>query len=132
MRKLCVLLAALVLCMLCACGGEVSGAELTAGPSELYSVEELCRAMGVVTEHFEQEFDHCKLLTLVYDEAVSQRSADGWARQYGADEAIVLKSSFYVGKSGGGLEANETYEGWQWILTRSGNGEWTLRTWGYG
>ena len=21
---------------------------------------------------------------------------------------------------------------WKWILTRSGAGEWTLRTWGYG
>lgn len=130
--KLRVLVLALLLILLCACGGETGNAKLTVGTSQLYAEEDVLDAMEIVLDFFEQEFDHCELLTLSYDEAVSQKFADGWARQYSADQAIVLESSFYVGQSEGSLEPNETYEGWDWILTRSTGGKWTLQTWGYG
>ena len=57
-----------------------------------------------------------------------------WARQYGADEAIVLLSDFSVSRFGGdgSLDPNENYINWKWILTRSDGGAWELRTWGYG
>jgi len=125
-------LAFLLLLSGCGRGGTTDDVELTIGPSRLYGEGEIHRAMNLVINQFESGFEGCELLTLVYDEAASLRSADGWAEQYHADEAIVLESSFYVRGENPTLNAFSTYEGWEWILTRSGNGAWELQTWGYG
>lgn len=104
------------------------------GESERYSKAEISRAMDQVEDHFRNEFDGCKLLDLRYDEEKTRAEAEEWAQQYGADEAIVLYSDFEVDSSGGdgSLNPDSTYRNWKWILTRSGNGAWELKTWGYG
>ena len=132
-RLLAFVLAILCVLPLSACGGEkVDDAELTVGTSGLYSEKEIRSAMSVVMDQFERGFESCKLLTLTYDEESSVKEADHWAEQYEADEAIVLESSFYViGNKNPSLNSNSTYRGWQWILTRNGNGRWELQTCGY-
>ena len=133
-KKLCLLLAVLLLtALLCGCsrGGNADNVELTIGPSQLYGESEIRQAMKLVIDQFESGFESCELLTLVYNEADSLRSADEWAEQYHADEAIVLESSFYVRGKNPTLNAFSTYESWEWILTRSGHGAWTLQTWGF-
>ena len=70
----------------------------------------------------------------VYEEKSVQRSAE-WAAQYGAEQAIVLDSTFEVRSKDAwatGLEWGKTYRGWSWILVRNENGPWQLKTWGYG
>lgn len=115
-------------------GGDVSNVHRQIGESEIYSTREIGDAMDAVQRCFSRGFEGCTLLELTYDESFSQPRADDWAEQYGAEEAIVLTSSFYVDASGGDgcLEPDSTYRNYQWILVRSGWGGWKLKTWGYG
>jgi hypothetical protein len=127
---------ALVLCvmLLTACGGgDVSEVGRQVGEPMLFSEQEVDQAMDEVVKFFRAEFDGCKLLNLRYDEEWNREAAEGWARQYDAEEAIVLLSDFKVNSSGGdgSLNPDSTYRNWKWILIRVGNG-WELKTWGYG
>ena len=116
------------LSLLVSCG-KVSGAEEIIGPSAIYSEEEIRSAMDVVKRQFSTGFEGCILLELRYDEAVSLKEADEWAEQYGAQQAIVLLSDFYVTKNPT-FSSNSTMKNWSWILVRD-HGGWELKTSGY-
>ncbi len=119
--------------LLSACGSTV-GVKRSIGESEHYSTREINAAMNAVESHFRRHFDGCTLIELSYDEAFSDKHGEGYAERYKAADVIVLTSSFSVDASGGGdgsLNPNYTYTRWQWILTRSKIGGWTLRDWGY-
>ena len=128
--KICALLL-LAAALLTACG-DVSNVERVMSVSEFYTEGEIHDAMDVVTAYFQKEFDGCRLKNLRYDELLAEQQE--WARQYDADEAIVLLSDFSVSGFGGdgSLNPDSTYRNWKWILTRTGNGKWVLQTWGYG
>jgi len=134
MKRILYLLLVFVFLFLCACGGYTRGVTLEVGESARYSEEEIRSAMYVVHDFFRKEMSGCELLTLTYDEVFSQKRAAGWEEHYKAEQAMVLTSSFYVRPGGGdgSLEQNETYENWQWVLTRSGPDKWKLQNWGYG
>ena len=136
MKKIKVLLSlALCLVLLSACGGgDTSLVGRRIGQCELFSEWQIADAMDEVEKYFHAEFDGCKLLRLEYDEQKTQAEAREWAALYGAEEALVLYSDFSVDASGGdgSLNPGDTYRNWKWVLTRSGKGEWELRTWGYG
>lgn len=104
------------------------------GSSDVYTSEDIEKAIQVVASYFRKEFDGCTLRTIEYNENRSLRAAEGWAKQYAAEEAIILLSSFTVGIYGGdgSLNPGDTYTDWQWILTRNSGEKWTLQTWGYG
>ena len=121
-----ILLAALLLLSAC---GKVSGVKETIGPSAIYTEQEIENAMNVVKRQFSAGFEDCVLLELWYDEEVSLREADEWAEQYGAKEAIVLLSDFYVTKNPT-FSSNTTMKNWSWVLVRN-NGGWELKTSGY-
>lgn len=99
--------------------------------SEIYSEREIEKAMSLVYRQF-ASFEGCILLEIEYDEEYSKSRADGWARQYEADEAMVLLSKFYVAGKNESLSSGETYTKWNWILVRDKGGFWELKTWGYG
>ncbi|MBR2041241.1 MAG: hypothetical protein IKL57_05450 [Oscillospiraceae bacterium] len=99
--------------------------------SEIYSERDIEKAMNAVYCEF-AGFEGCVLLELEYDEEYSKERADDWAENYGADEAIVLLSKFYVAAENGSLTPGKTYSKWNWILVRNNNGPWKLMTWGYG
>ena len=131
------MLLSLLLCaaLLTACGGgDISEVGRQMGESERYTKAEISRAMDQVEDHFRNEFDGCKLLDLRYDEGKTRAEAEGWAQQYGADEAIVLYSDFEVDSSGGdgSLNPDSTYRNWKWVLIRNRREAWELKTWGYG
>ncbi len=114
-------------------GGDTSQTKRIIGESSLYSQAEIEQMMDTVESTFRREFKGCTLLELKYDEALSQKQSGDWAEQYQADEAAVLTSSFDVDGSGGdgSLNPNSTYSKWLWVLTRNGDGNWKLQTWGY-
>lgn len=118
--------------LLCACGSTF-GVKRSIGESEHYSTREINAAMDAVESHFRRHFDGCALIELSYEEAFSDKHGEGYAERYKAADVIVLTSSFSVDASGGdgSLNPNYTYTRWQWILTRSKIGGWTLRDWGY-
>ncbi len=99
--------------------------------SEIYSERDIEKAMNKVYSQFAL-FEGCVLLELEYDEEYSRERMHDWAKQYDADEAIVLLSKFYVAGENGSLEPGETYTKWNWILVRDKGGFWELKTWGYG
>lgn len=128
MKKSVFATAVFLLVLLAGCG-KVSNVNETIGPSQLYSESEIQSAMNTVKQQFAAGFDGCILLELWYDEEVSLREADEWAEQYGAKEAIVLLSDFYVTKNPT-FSTNSTMKNWSWVLVRN-NGGWELKTSGY-
>lgn len=127
-------LALLLILSLAACGKPADGGYTVIVPSDAhYSEKEIRAAMRVAVRCFEKEFEDCTLLSIWYDEAKVKDAEPEWAAQYDADEAIVLLSDFHVGPSGGdgSFNQNSDYTGWNWILVRSGGGNWELKTWGY-
>lgn len=127
---LCVLLVA-ALAAVSLLGGKTAGLHRETGASQQYSTADIRRAMSVVEWRFRLGFRGCSLLELTYDEEFSAARGDEWAERYGAEEAIVLTSTFAVGENGPvTLNPNSTYRNWQWILTRNG-GIWRLRDNGY-
>lgn len=101
--------------------------------STLFEVQEVEAAMDVVEQTFKQDYTGCTLIDFWYDEAFSDEYDENWAKQYEADEAIVLLSTFHVGTTwiDSTLEPDTTYPNWQWILVRNDDGPWELKTWGY-
>lgn len=115
-------------------GGDIRPARREIGQSAHFSTEDIENAMDIAQSHFKKAFDGCTLLTLTYEEDFSDRLAPGWAENYGAEEAIVLYSSFWVdgSKADACFDPDSMYTKWQWILTRNPGEDWTLQTWGYG
>lgn len=128
MRKVFLAITLALMIFLSGCG-KVSGVNETIGPSAIYTPQEIENAMDVVKRQFAAGFEGCILLELWYDEEVSLKQADEWAEQYGAKEAIVLLSNFYVTKNPT-FSSNTTMKNWSWILVRN-NGGWELKTSGY-
>lgn len=120
--------------LLCGCmsHGDVNQVRKTVGVSEIYTKAEIEDAMDVVIRHFRREFEGCTLMRLYYEEDLERNQA--LAKNYDAEQGIILLSSFATGpdSAGMGLNDNDTYNGWSWILTRDKGGSWTLRSWGYG
>ncbi len=109
--------------------GNTNNVQRTIKSTGIYSEKEINEAMDVVVNHFKFGFKDCTLIDLVYE----GNSSPGWAEEFGADQAIILTSSFYVGsRAEGSFKPNTTYVDWQWILCRIGNGKWKLKTAGYG
>lgn len=135
MKKIFCLMGLLALLLTgCGRGGNASEVQVITGESEIYTQREIENAMETAMDYFRKEFDGCTMTKIEYNEGKSGGAAEEWARQYGADEGIVLYSSFDVDASGGdgSLNPNSTYNNWQWVLTRDRGGKWVLRTWGYG
>ena len=103
-------------------------------PSEIYTDSDIEAAIQTVKEYFKREFDGCTLTKVGYVGDTFADAFDERARQYDADEAIILYSSFDVDSSGddGSLNPNSTYDNWQWILVRNANGAWRHADHGYG
>ena len=134
MKRLLLMICAVALLLTGCGGGTVSGVQKVIGKSEIFSPREIEAAMELALDYFRKEFDGCTMTEIKYNEEKSGDAAKEWAQQYGAEEGIVLYSSFDVDATGGdgSLNPNSTYSNWKWILTRDNGGRWTLRTWGYG
>ena len=133
MKRIFLLLTAMVLAFtLTACQGKIEDVRVDIGPSEIYSEEEIDDAVYEILTYFRREFGGCSLTRLEYIESKSADAAAEWAKQYDADQAIVLVSTFEVtGKTDGSLAYGETYQNWQWILVRNNSGKWQVKTCGY-
>ncbi|MBQ6877906.1 MAG: hypothetical protein IJO22_05845 [Oscillospiraceae bacterium] len=129
-KVLAILLAAVLVISLSGCGIPFTAKKII-DDSKIYSERDIEKAMSLVYRKF-ASFEGCVLLELEYDEEYSRERMNGWAKQYDADEAIVLLSKFYVAAENGSLAVGETYTKWNWILVRNKGGFWELKTWGYG
>ena len=123
----------LIILTLCACGGKRNDTKTLGLDSNLYTQEEITAAIDVIKKEFQEEWSGCILTEICYaGDKVSQEHQD-WADRNGADEVIVLLSSFDVDSSGGdgSLNPNSTYTNWMWILVRTDKGPWKHVDHGY-
>ena len=101
--------------------------------SQIYSEEDIESAIQVISDYFDKEFEGCTLTELYYPGDSYADEFNEFAEIYGADEAIILMSSFEVGPSGGdgSLNPNSAYNDWNWILVRNNGGKWEHVDHGY-
>ena len=124
----------LLLLTLCSCGGNAKNVVVVPVESDIYTKEDIDAAISTTKQYFEREFSGCTLKEIRYIGDEARERFDDWAKEYHADSAIILLSTFDVDSSGGdgSLNPNNTYQNWQWILVRSANGSWKHATHGYG
>lgn len=134
MKRTLVLLWAMLVLMLVGCGKISGSMEITCDSSRHYSRADIHDAIGVVETYFCRNFDGCTLTAIGYIGDEKQEDMEKYAAEYGAEQAIVLTSSFDTGRGGGdgSLNANETYRNWKWILIRDSGGSWSHVDHGYG
>jgi hypothetical protein len=120
---------------LSACGDNTENVITHEVASNVYSQEDINKAIETITNEFDEEWTDigCTLTEIYYagDEVSSKYQS--WAERNDADEVIVLLSSFDVDDSGrdGSLNPNCTYDGWNWILVRTNGGQWKHVDHGY-
>ena len=135
MRKLATLaLCCLLALCLAACGGNTRGVRIGKTGSEIYSQADIDAAVRVILREFAANWQGCTLRTIDYAGDESLAGAADTAARYGAEEVIVLTSTFDVDDSGGNgsLNPDSTYEGWTWTLVRAKGGAWRHVDHGYG
>lgn len=115
-------------------GGNVSNVSVSKVSSDVYTEEEIDQAIDVAKDYFVANFQGCTLKEIRF-EGDDTKEWKHWAKQADADEAIVLYSDFVTGSDAvmgqSGLESNEEYLGWNWILVRDDGGQWTHYDHGY-
>ena len=123
---------AMVMCI-CSCGGNVKDTKTHEVASELYSQEEIKSAIAVIEREFKANWNGCTLKEIYYAGDDVSTDHQDWADRNNADDVIVLLSSFDVDSSGGdgSLNANSTYDGWNWILVRTDGSKWKHVDHGY-
>lgn len=115
-------------------GGKIDNVQiLDCEPSEIYSDSDIEAAYEAVKDYFKNGFKGCTLTKLYYPGDAYANEFNKRADQYGADEAIVILSSFDVDSSGGNgsLNPDSTYDNWMWILIRNNGGDWEHADHGY-
>lgn len=134
MRKyLLVVLSCLCLLGLIGCMGKTGGVAVQEYTSDIYTEQEIESAIEVTKSYFRLHFAGCTLTEISYAGDEYTKDYMDWAERNGADDVIVLISSFDVGPSGGdgSLNPNTTYSNWNWILVRDEGGKWKHADHGY-
>ncbi|HHW68570.1 MAG TPA: hypothetical protein GXX16_12910 [Epulopiscium sp.] len=134
MRKIMSLMISLVMFFsIPACGDNIKNINVIDVESKIYTEDDIHSAIQIILEEFNKSWNGCTLKEIYYAGDETCQDYQDWADRNGADEAIVLLSSFDVDSSGGNgsLNPNSTYEGWNWILVRSRGGQWRHVDHGY-
>lgn len=135
MKKGSAIIVLLCFVTLCSCGKSVKNVSVDYGKSEVYSQQDMDKAIEVIKKEF-SSWEGCELHSITYaGDELSKKNVDYCNQLHkdaGFDECIVFESSFHSPKiAAGGFEPDQEYTGWTWYLARKEKGEWTLLTWGY-
>ncbi len=109
--------------------GNVNNVKTQEVESELFTQAEINSAIEAVKDYFHKEFDGCILTDIYY-------AGDDFSKaeeEKNKKKTLVLLSSFEVGPydTDGGFFANDSFDFWQWILTKNDDGKWQLVNYGY-
>lgn len=128
-----IMLCILIVFSLSACGENVSEIKTQNIDSEMYSQEDINSAIDIIKKEFESNWKGCTLTEIYYAGDDISKDYQDVADRNNADEVIVLLSSFDVDSSGGdgSLDADSTYNNWNWILVRTNGGQWQHVDHGY-
>ena len=122
--------------------GDISQVTIDYGESEHFTHEQMDVAIAVIKEKFLGWYN-CELHSIAY--TTDERSAKEYQYYAGAEsrktgknyvDGMVFVSSFHSAAEdmeypGSGLNPDEEYTGWGWILLQTEEGPWELVTWGY-
>ena len=130
-----------LLLSLTSCGGMTLFSNVSSANSEIYTDEEIAAAMDEVKKNFKRIWKGCILLDISYkgDAILDIYNYKEYAKQYQADDVIVISIDFYVPSlasiPGFGdiheVETNHKYEDWSCILLRYDGGDWEYIGGGY-
>ena len=131
-KVLLLLLCAAMLLTLVACGS-VKNVQTEEVASERYSQKDIEAAIGAIKKEFVRNWNGFTLTEISYAGDDVSENHRKWAERNGADEVIVLTSSFDVAEQGASpsLNPGSTYTRWMWILVRSDGGAWEHVDHGY-
>ena len=134
---------AMVATVLVGCGVQTAGIatpiDLTAGvsdrmeaPVQAEDSNDLEDAKQKAADFFAENFEGCVLNSLEYDASYTAEDYAQIAASYGADEAVVFTSSFYVPQDCENMTLNPgmTYEDYTYTFTRNAGEDWVLQTCG--
>ncbi len=98
------------------------------GQSSVFTEEQLEYGADYVVATFGTYFPECELLDVTYDDSFSSSQDEINKQQYGEADYVVFTTDFIVSAdyTDGPLNAGETYEDYQWILTMNAEGQWEL------
>ena len=130
-----------LLLSLTSCGGMTLFSNVSSANSEIYTDEEIAAAMDEVKKNFKRIWKGCVLLDISYkgDAILDIYNYKEYAKQYQADDVIVISIDFYVPSLASipgfgdihGVETNHKYEDWSCILLRYDGGDWEYIGGGY-
>lgn len=123
---MCILLTAVLIFFFAGFGSNVKNAVTRDVSSQIYSEADINSAIKTIKREFAFSWRGCELLEIYYAGDEMTVECREWAERYGADEAIVLISTFKVNRADSAATLNEgaTYDWWNWILVRSKGGKW--------
>lgn len=140
MRRIRILLIALLLCAASGCGirteGDISNVQIETVKSALYSQEDIDAAIAVILKDFKAQFTDCTLTRIAYaSDEITQKAIEwhreGYEESWGDfDELIMLLSDLTANSDTGGFNKG-TYTNWNWILVRESGGTWRHVDHGY-
>lgn len=141
--------------LLVGCGAQTAGivapvtsTDLAAGAGNIVNIEvqedavqetmevtedsDLEGAKQMAMDFFSENFAGCVLNSFEYDDSFSTEEYAQIAASYGADEAVIFTSDFYVPETCENMVLNPgmTYEDYTYTLTRNVGGEWVIQTCG--
>ena len=122
--------------------GDTSQAVIDYGESEHFTHEQMDAAIAEIKDRFLTWYG-CEMHSIAYTS--DARSASEYRYYAGLEsrktgknyvDGIAFTSSFHTPPEGqgdpySGLQADDEYTGWEWILLLSESGRWELVTWGY-
>lgn len=109
------------------------------GKTAQCTAEDVQGAADCVITYFQKHYRGCELLTLTYDEAKEEGTAEDrirYARSLSegknVQDVIVLYTNFYVKEDYGGFSGNTEHTNWSWVVVRDSDAEaWRILTAGY-
>lgn len=102
-----------------------SAANISIGNSVHFTESERQAAIDCALDKFNSNFENCTLTKLWYD--------DEWS-YVNNENMIILYSEFDTDSNAwqGGLNPNDHYIGWKWIIIRDDrDSPWKMKDWGY-
>ena len=124
--------------------GSIDGVKIDYGKSYIYSKKDMSRAIDVILQRFEQDYEGCTLYNIRYDSDKSNNEETlKWLKELAAaqnidvelTECIKFYSDFHTSDKLGKdstFEKNKDYKNWQWYLASGEGTQWYLLSWGYG
>lgn len=113
--------------------GKTANCEITPIESSVYTEEDYRAACKVAFGYFRRHFAGCEMTAIRYAGDDNLDAMKEYAEGNGVDEVIILESDFNSGnRQDLGLNPNDEYTDWQWILIRNKGGKWKHRDHGYG